>query len=189
MIRHRLLPLVALILPLAAGVAFASIERLTLRQMVEKTDGAIFGEIVGRQVTAVPMDDGSGELFFTTLTVQGAALYGTGAAGKALTVSFSFPGGFVDRERGVWNSEAPSEDDVRVGNRIVAFYKWSENMGGGFAGNALYASHGGLFRTFETKQGARVVQGRGPGYAVPANRTLAEVEREAADFRRAFERR
>ena len=56
-------------LPLAAGAAFASIERLSLRQMVEKTDGAVFGQIVGRQVTAVPMTDGSGELFFTTLTV------------------------------------------------------------------------------------------------------------------------
>jgi len=186
--RHRLLLLVAVMLPLAAGAAFASIERLSLRQMVEKTDGAVFGQIVGRQVTAVPMTDGSGELFFTTLTVQGRALYGT-AAGQALTVSVSFPGGFVDRERGVWNAEAPSEDDVRVGNRIVAFYKWSDDMGGGFAANALYASHGGLFRTFETKQGTRVVQGRGQGYAVPANRTLVDVEREAAGLRRDFERR
>ena len=38
------------------------------------------------------------------------------------------------------NSEAPSADDVRIGNRVVAFYKWIDNMGGDLAGNALYAS-------------------------------------------------
>lgn len=180
-----LLRTLALALPLAAGVATASIERLTLRQMVEKSDGSVFGEIVGRQVTAVPVDDGAEELYFTTLTIQGRSLFD---ANQPLTVSVSYPGGYVDGERGVWNSEAPSEDDVRVGNRVLAFYKHNENMGGGFSGEELYASHGGLFRTFATKQGARIVQGRGEGYAVPSNRTLPNLELEAREHQRDLRR-
>ena len=175
MTRSRcLLPTLALVLPGLAGVALASIERLTLRQMVEKVDGAVLGEIVSRSVTPVPVDDGAEELYFTTLTVQGRSLFD----GSDLTVSVSFPGGFVDAERGVWNAEAPSEDDVKLGNTIVAFYKWSDDMGGGFAANALYASHGGLFRTFQSSKGVRIAQGRGDGYAIPENRTVEELEKD-----------
>ena len=87
----------------------------------------------------------------------------------------TFAGGFVDAEHGVNNSEAPSADDVRIGNRVVAFYKWTSNMGGGLAANALYAAHGGLFRTFEAR-GGTVVQGRGEGYAIPTNVGLAQLE-------------
>lgn len=173
-----------LLLCIAVPLASASIERLTLRQMVEKTDGGIYGEIVSSSVSAIPMDDGSEEFYVTTLSLRGHSIY----TGEELSVSVSFPGGFVDSERGVWNSEAPSADDTAVGNRIVAFWKWSPNMGGGFAANALYASHGGLFRTFESKKGQRIVQGRGVGYAVPGNLTLADLERDARAHRRDIER-
>lgn len=183
MLRQLRLLCLAAAVPLAAELASASIERLTLRQMVEKADAGVFGEIVGKHVTAVPYADGD-ELYYTTLTIAGRDLFD----GTETTVSVAFPGGFVDEERGVWNSEAPSDDDVAIGNRVVAFYKWSDDMGGGFASNALYASHGGLFRTFANKGGVRVVQGRGTGYAVPSNRTLTTLETDAREHRRDIER-
>jgi hypothetical protein len=162
-----------LLLLLAVPFASASIQRLTLRQMVEKTDGAIFGVIASRSVSVVPMDDGSEELYFTTLTIQGRSLYD----GQELSVSVSYPGGILDGERGVWNAEAPSEDDVAIGNQVVAFWQWNDNLGGGFACNELYAAHGGIYRTFDAKKG-RIVQGRGEGYAVSANRLLTDLEKE-----------
>lgn len=182
MLKQLRLLCLAAALPFAASLASASIERLTLRQMVEKADKGIYGEIVGKRVDAI--SDGIEEHYYTTLTISGTDLY----EGTARTVSVAFRGGFVTEDRGVWNSEAPSEDDVAIGNRIVAFYKWSDDMGGGFAGNALYAAHGGLFRTFETRKGARIVQGRGTGYAVPANRTLQSLEADAREHRRDIER-
>ena len=179
--RTRALLLVsgALLSAALVPVALASIERLTLRQMVHKTDGAVYGEIVDRIVTAVTVFDGAEELYFTTLHVEGRSLFN----GKKSKVAVSFPGGFLDGERGVYNSEAPSADDQALGNRVIVFYKWSDNMGGGFASNALYASHGGLFRTFVTRKGDVVVQGRGVGYAVPANRTLGHLETEVLEHR------
>ena len=66
---------------------------------------------------------------FTHLTIEGRSV----RTGEAQTVVVTYPGGFIDEEQGVWNSEAPSEDDVQLGNRVVAFHRWSENMGGGLA--------------------------------------------------------
>jgi hypothetical protein len=83
----------------------------------------------------------------------------------------TFPGGFVDEENGVHNSEAPSDDDIKIGNVVVAFYKWSDNMGGDVAANALYASHGGLYRTVDGPTGT-VVLGRGEGYAIESNKSV-----------------
>lgn len=183
MVRYLRLLCLAAAIPFAAELASASIERLTLRQMVEKADHGIFGEIVGKQVSAV-VDASGEEHYYTTLTIAGRDLYD----GAETTASVAYRGGFLDEERGVWNAEAPSDDDTAIGNRIVAFYKWSDDMGGGFASNALYAAHGGLFRTFENKQGVRVVQGRGVGYAVPANRTLTALETDARDHRRDIQR-
>ena len=40
----------------------------------------------------------------------------------------TFQGGFIDEEHGVYNSEAPVADDVKIGNRVVAFYKWSATV-------------------------------------------------------------
>ena len=161
-----------------ASIGLASIERLTLKQMVDRVDNAVVGRIVDRTATAVPITDGGEELYFTTLTIEGESLLD----GKAMTVQVSYPGGFVDEERGVYNSEAPSADETRIGNLVVAFYKWSPNMGGGFASNALYASHGGLFRSFVSKKGQTIVQGRGKGYAVSDNRTLTDLETASRDL-------
>lgn len=170
-----LLPLLAL---LAVGAfAPAQIERLTLQQMIEKTDGAVRGEIVGREVHRVPhpLPD-SGPLYFTSLQVQGASL----ATGEATTVTVSYPGGFIDGEQGVWNSEAPTEAETAVGKDVVVFYKWSDDMGGGFASNALYASHGGVYSVFAARRGGSIVQGRGDGYAVANNQRIEELGKEVA---------
>ena len=158
------LPLTAAALLVAATLGTAQIERLDLSQMVSKADNAVFGTIVNKEVIRIDHPEDGAELYFTTLTVEGQSL----KTGENLTVDVVFSGGFVDADHGVNNSEAPSADDTRIGNRVVAFYKWSTNLGGQLAGNGLYAAHGGLFRTFENR-GRTVVQGRGEGYAVPEN--------------------
>ena len=139
--------------------------------MVSKTDDTVFAEIVGSHVFRVDHPVDGPELYFTTLTLQGESL----VDGRVSTVDVTFPGGFINDEEGVWNSEAPSADDIRIGNQVVVFYKWLDNMGGDVAANALYASHGGLFRTTEGPQGT-VVLGRGDGYAIDTNRSLTNLE-------------
>jgi hypothetical protein len=165
------LPLTAAAVLFAAALGTAQIERLDLGQMVSKADNAVFGAIVDRQVIRIDSPTDGPELYFTTLTIEGRSL----RTNENVTVDVTFAGGFVDATHGVNNSEAPSADDVRVGNRVVAFYKWVPNMGGGMAANSLYAAHGGLFRTFEARQGT-VVQGRGEGYAIPTNVGLAQLD-------------
>lgn len=167
-----------------SSLCWASIEKLNLSQMVQRVDNAIHGEILAVDVSSVSLPDGGGELFFTTLTLRGNSLLN----GAVSTVQVSYPGGFVNDKRGVFNSEAPSADDVRIGNRVIAFYKWSANMGGGFASNGLYASHGGLFRTFVTRKGQTVVQGRGPGYAVATNQFLPDLEKRTRELYEARKR-
>ena len=155
-----------------AGVAASSaqIERLSLSEMLAKTDNSVLAEITASKVFRVDHPIDGDELYFTTLTLQGKSL----ETGQPITVDVTFPGGFLDDERGVHNSEAPSADDVQVGNVIVAFYKWSDNMGGDVAANALYASHGGLFRTVDGPTGP-VVLGRGEGYAIDANKSVTAL--------------
>ena len=167
-----------LTLVLGSTLCWASIEKLTLPQMVQRIDNAIYGEILSKRVETVALPDGSGEMFFTTLTIKGTSLLNNAAS----TIEISYPGGFLAEEHGVYNSEEPSADDVRIGNRVVAFYKWSPDMGGGFASNALYASHGGLFRTFVSRKGQTIVQGRGPGYAVATNQLLSGLEKQAQEL-------
>jgi len=158
------LPLTAAAVLVAATLGTAQIERLDLSQMVSRTDNAVFGTIVDKQVIRIDHPTDGPELYFTILTIEGRSL----RSDENLTVDVTFGGGFVDADHGVDNSEAPSADDTRVGNRVVAFYKWSPDLGGGLAGNWLYAAHGGLFRTFEAP-GGTVVLGRGEGYAVTTN--------------------
>lgn len=158
----------------AGAAATAQIERLDLAQMVAKTDNAVYGTIVGREVVRIVSPDDGPVLYFTTLQVEGVSLKN----GEPVTVDFWFGGGFINQTEGVYNSEAPSADDQKPGNKVVAFYKWENNMGGGLAGNALYAWHGGLYRTFENRAGVTIVQGRGDGYAIPTNMTLADLDQQ-----------
>jgi hypothetical protein len=156
---------------LATGtLGLAQIERLTLDQMVLKTDDAVAGTITQSKVFRVDHPVDGPELFFTTLTIQGRSL----TDGAQETVNVTFPGGFVSPEEGVWNSEAPTADEIRIGNQVVAFYKWVDDMGGDVAANVLYASHGGLYRVASSKSG-QIVLGKGEGYAVPSNVDLAAL--------------
>lgn len=154
----------------ASALGTAQIERLDLDQMVHKADNAVYGTITSKEVIRVDHPVDGPELYYTTLTIDGRSL----KDGQASAISVTFPGGFVDATHGVYNSEAPSADDIKTGNRVVAFYKWSDNMGGNVAGNALYASHGGLYRTFDARKGP-IVQGRGEGYAISTNVALDEL--------------
>jgi hypothetical protein len=60
---------------------------------------------------------------------------------------------------------------------LVAFYKWSANMGNGVAANQLYTSHGGLYRVLKAR-GGEIVLGRGEGYALANNWQLNELDAE-----------
>jgi hypothetical protein len=180
----RLLPALGLTLALVAAVAQGQIERLTLDQMVQKTDDAVFGEITAREVIRIDDSIDGPELYFTHLTVEGESL----RTGEATTVTVTFPGGFISETDGVWNSEAPSDDDVRLGNRVVVFEKHLANAGGGLECNFLYASHGGLYRTAEGPDGV-VVLGRGAGYAIENNTSLVDLEKAVASLVRTVKKK
>ncbi|MFT7671400.1 MAG: hypothetical protein ACI8X5_004118 [Planctomycetota bacterium] len=148
----------------AAVLGEAQIERLTLTQMVSRTDNALIGQIVASEVIRIDHPVDGPELYFTQLTVEGNSLEN----GKFETTVITFAGGFIDDENGVWNSEAPSAEDTKVGNDVVVFYKHTNNMGGDLEANSLFAAHGGLYRTVDGPSG-KVVLGRGEGYAVSTN--------------------
>jgi hypothetical protein len=153
----------------------AMIERLDLAQMVQKTDNTVFGTIVARNVVRIDHPVDGPELYFTTLTIEGRSLEND----KPVTVDVSHMGGWIDETHGSFNSEAPSADDTKVGNKVVCFYKHVENMGGDFAGNVIYTWHGGIYRTFERKSDT-IVQGRGDGYAISNNVTLSDLQAQIA---------
>jgi hypothetical protein len=162
-----------------AIVPRAQIEPRTLAQMSQRAEGCVAGEITAREVFRVDHPLDGPELYFTRLTIEGRSLY-TGAAER---VDVVFAGGMLPSGEGVWNSEAPAADDTRVGVEVVAFYGWTDNMGGGVAANALHCAHGGLYRIARTSRGTFVL-GRGTGYAVAFNVTLDELGRRVAELRR-----
>lgn len=167
--------LIALSIVAAASLATAQILRVDLPQIVAKTDDAVFGTIVKKQVVRIDHPiDGEG-LYFTTLSIEGRSL----ETQKPVTVDVSFLGGFVDPEHGSCNGEAPTADDTKIGNRVVCFYAHTENLGGDFAANEIFGWHGGIYRTFE-RGGNVIVQGRGDGYAVSNNVTLRDLEAQIA---------
>jgi hypothetical protein len=166
----RLVLSTLLLATLGAG-ASAQIRSFTLEEMVKAADQAIYGQIIGSRAFRVDSPvDGEG-LYFTTITIQGRTL----ADGRATTVDVTFRGGFLSPTDGVFNSEAPAADDVKVGRRVVAFYRWADDIGGGVGANALMAAHGGVYRTVEGPRGPAVL-GRGEGYAIASNRQIAHLE-------------
>jgi hypothetical protein len=172
------------ILGLTAGLGLAQIKKYTLDEMVAEMDNAVYGEIVARHVTRIDDPIDGPELFFTTLTIQGRSLKDN----APLTVDVAYHGGFVSDEEGVYNSEAPAEDDVKLGNQVVVFYSWSDNMGGGFASNALMAAHGGLYRTLQGPTSPMVL-GRGEGYAVRRNIRMGDLDAEVTRIFQDVQRR
>jgi len=161
----------ALLLGALTAVAPAQIKSFTLEEMVQTADGAVFGQIVGSRAFRVDHPVDGDQLYFTELTVQGKSL----KDGTPTTVTVTYNGGFISESEGVFNSEAPAKDDVKVGNKVVAFYAWTDNMGGDVAANGLVASHGGLYRTVEGPRGTTVL-GRGEGYALRNNLRIGDLE-------------
>lgn len=155
--------LAGLILAASASLGIAQIKRLTLPEMVGIADKAVYGQILGSRVFKVDHPIDGPDLYFTTLTIQGQVLDDD----TPTTVDVTFHGGFIG-EQGVYNSEAPAADDVKIGNTVVAFYRWTDNMGGDVRANTLCAAHGGIYRTAEGPSGTTVL-GRGDGYAITAN--------------------
>ena len=169
--------LAALSLAGAASVTTAQIERLTLAQMVAKTDNSVLGEITKKEVIRIDHPVDGPELYFTHLTVKGRSL----VDGKSQTAVVTYYGGFIDDENGTWNSESPSDEDTKLGTEVVVFFKHSDNMGGDLAANALYASHGGLYRTATGRKGT-VVLGRGDGYAIDDNILLESLDERITEL-------
>jgi hypothetical protein len=169
---------VAAVLLTAASFGWAQIERLDLAHMVARTDNAVLGKIVGKEVIRVDSPLDGPELYFTHLLVEGRSLY----SGNQISVPVTFAGGFVRPGEGVWNSEAPTADDTQLGNQVVVFYKWTDNMGGDVAANALYAAHGGLYRVIEGRK-EQIVLGRGDGYAIDKNITVTDLGAAIAKLR------
>jgi len=162
------------------ALAPAQIRSFTLEEMVDVADDAVHGEIVSSEVFRVDSPIDGPELYFTRLKIEGRSLN----TGNQLTVEVTFHGGFLSETEGVYNSEAPSKDDIQTGNTVVVFYSWTDNMGGEVAGNALVASHGGLFRSIPNWQGFAVL-GRGDGYAVRNNTMLEDLEQGLVQLYRA----
>ena len=161
--------LAGLFLAAAASLGIAQIKRLTLTEMVGISDKAVQGQIVGSRVFKVDHPTDGADLYYTTITLQGKALDDD----TTTTVDVTFRGGFIGDE-GVYNSEAPAADDVKLGNEVVAFYRYTDDMGGGVAANALCAAHGGIYRTAQGPSGTMVL-GRGDGYAIAANTKLESL--------------
>lgn len=170
-------------LGLAAAVGLSQIKECTLDEMVVLSDDAIYGVITERRSFRVDHPIDGPELYFTTITLEGRSL----VSGEPMTVDVTYAGGFVSRDEGVWNSEAPAEDDVRVGNQVVAFYAWFDDMGGEVAGNSLMAAHGGLYRTLAGPRSLTVL-GRGKGYAVRRNTRLSDLDVEVTRIHENAER-
>jgi len=164
------LPLLVLAGLGAASIARAQIKSFTLEEMVQTADQAVFGQIVDSRVTKVVSPDDGTDNYFTTLTLQGVSLNDQ----QPITVDVTFRGGFINETEGVFNSEAPAADDVAIGKRVVVFYRWADDIGGGMAANAIVAAHGGIYRTVETARGAAVL-GRGEGYAIRNNRYVEQL--------------
>ena len=163
--------LALLTLGLLAGRAPAQIESLTLEQMVARTDDAVVGAVVHRKVFRVDHPVDGPKLYYTAITISGRSLR-TGAPAEVTVIH---PGGFIGPDDGVWNSVAPHPDEVRLGRRVVVFPRWTENMGGGVSGNALYAAKAGVFRVIEGRKG-EVVLGKGAGHAIAANVRLSDLD-------------
>ena len=172
---NKVLGLAGVTLFVAAALGTAQIERLDLTTMLQKADDAVFGTITHSEVIRIDHPVDGPELYYTHITIEGRSL----STGEAVTKVVTFHGGFIDDENGVYNSESPSADDVKLGSDVVAFYSWMDNMGGDLGANAMYAGHGGVYRTVKGRKGT-VVLGRGEGYAVSKNIKLSDLDTEVS---------
>lgn len=152
----------------------AKIKAMTLPEMVNMADDAVVGQITQRDVFRVDHPIDGPELYYTTLSIQGRSL----VDGSEKAVQVTFPGGFIDATKGVFNSEAPEEHEIEVGKEVVVFHGFEKNMGGDVSGEALLGSHGGLFSVVSNGKDDKIVLGRGVGYPVSENVRLDALDEE-----------
>ena len=172
--KPRFLGLVAASVALLGTLGSAAILELSLSEIVTQSDQAVFGEITQRTVHKVVGQDSTD--YYTTVTIEGRLV----GSQTPVTVDVVFGGGFINETEGVYNSEAPAAEEVRVGKHVVAFYKWQDGFAGTGA-NALYNMHGGLYRTDVGPTGS-IVLGRGKGYAVDRNVTITKLDAQVAEL-------
>src|SRR5262245_45454864 len=82
----------------------AQIQRLTLEQIVQSADNAVYGQIARSRVFRVDSAQDGPELYYTRITLVGRTL----SDSRPITVDVTFRGGFVSDTEGVFNSEAPA---------------------------------------------------------------------------------
>ncbi len=163
---------------LFGALALAQIRSTTLSEMLTELDAkAVYGEITDSTVFRINDPVDGAELYFTTLTIEGRGV----GDGTPLTVEVNFAGGFINETEGVYNSEAPAADAVKVGRRVVAFYKFQENAP--HRGNSAPCGHGAFFQTMEGPKGT-VVQGRGEGFAISQNMKIGALDAAVQEIRK-----
>ena len=167
-------------LALLGAIGLAQIRSANLSEMLtELNANAVYGEITASKVIRVDDPIDGPELYFTTITVEGRSL----GDATPITIDVTFAGGFINETEGVYNSEAPAAEAVKIGKRVVAFHKWQDNIGGGLAANALVCGHGGVFQTADGPKGT-VVLGRGQGFAIPQNLKVGELDSAVTKIRK-----
>lgn len=166
--------LVLLLAPCLLGAR--DVRSFNLQTMLTASEGAVAGRIESRSVREATAADG-GLIYFTTLRVVGTDL----ASGESRSVDVVYVGGFLDAERGSFSSTAPPSHQTVVGREVVAFHHRSDDLGGGFGGEALVGGRSGLFTTFRSRKGASIVQGRGAGHAVERNLTLEDLRAQVLE--------
>jgi len=155
---------------LLVQVGSACIEELDLGKMVSKTDHAIHGTITDvHSVSFTP--EGDDRLIYTVLTIQGEDLY----TGEQVTREAAFLGGTYQGDSMTVTS-MPAPTEYRLGNDVVVFSGPVQGWGPEID-HCVYASMGGIFRTVDTKKGT-VVLGKGEGFAVEGNLTVAKLQQQ-----------
>ena len=171
--------LAAVALALCASPAPAGIERLDLAKMLERAETALHGEITSARVFRAFDERTSTPFYFTLLVIVGESLLD----GSPLTQEVTVYGGYLSEEEGASYSEAPAADDIRVGNTVVGFTKWTDDMGAGVAGHCFYASHGGVYRVVVDSKDSTVL-GRGAGYAIERNVKLSSLRSSISEVQK-----
>ncbi|MEM8709836.1 MAG: hypothetical protein AAGG01_02705 [Planctomycetota bacterium] len=150
------------------GQSAGGYEGLTQAEALSLASGAFLGTIVDAEVREVDAGDG-GSIFLTALTVRGTGLAPASGASQEEEHEVVFFGGFVDDERGTFNSSAPPAHRTRIGRRVFYYYESQVDLPGGMRADALLRGDAGLFTAFESPSGDLIVQGRGNNAAIPNN--------------------
>lgn len=160
-----------------AAIPSAQVLQLTLREMFERVDSAVIGEVVTKTTWRGPVQGFGEDPEFTTITVAGDDLVTGAAVRREIT--------YLGSEARPM-SEMPSEFETRVGARGIYF---SEPAPAGWGGrdklNSLTTAQNGVF-TIESGPKGDVAIGKGEGTAITKTTFVADLRKEAAETLRAI---